>query len=62
MVEMLLEKKAKISAADNKGDSALHIAMRARYGFNYKTTTDERTLLTFYKSNSLDQKELWRFC
>jgi ankyrin repeat-rich membrane spanning protein len=29
-VEMLLEKKAKISAADLKGDTALHIAMRAR--------------------------------
>jgi ankyrin repeat-rich membrane spanning protein len=30
VVEMLLEKKAKISAADVKGDTALHIAMRAR--------------------------------
>ena len=29
-VEMLLERRAKLSATDNKGDSALHIAMRAR--------------------------------
>jgi len=27
---MLLEKKAKVTATDNKGDTALHIAMRAR--------------------------------
>ena len=29
-VELLLERRAKLSATDNKGDSALHIAMRAR--------------------------------
>lgn len=30
IVQLLLDKKAKVSAADKKGDTALHIAMRAR--------------------------------
>lgn len=30
IVQQLLDKKAKVSAADKKGDTALHIAMRAR--------------------------------
>ena len=29
-VELLLEKKAKINAVNRKGDTALHLAMRAR--------------------------------
>jgi ankyrin repeat-rich membrane spanning protein len=29
-VQLLLDKKAKVSANDKKGDTALHIAMRAR--------------------------------
>jgi hypothetical protein len=30
IVQLLLDKKAKVSASDKKGDTALHIAMRAR--------------------------------
>jgi ankyrin repeat-rich membrane spanning protein len=30
IVQLLLDKKAKVSANDKKGDTALHIAMRAR--------------------------------
>jgi ankyrin repeat-rich membrane spanning protein len=30
MVQLLLDKKAKVNAADKKGDTCLHIAMRAR--------------------------------
>lgn len=30
LVQLLLDKKAKVTAADKKGDTALHIAMRAR--------------------------------
>lgn len=30
IVQLLLDKKAKVSAADKKGDTALHVAMRAR--------------------------------
>jgi len=30
IVQLLLDKKAKVSASDKKGDTALHVAMRAR--------------------------------
>lgn len=30
MVQLLLDKKAKVSATDKKGDTVLHIAMRAQ--------------------------------
>ena len=30
IVQMLLEKKAKVAATDKQGDTALHVAMRAR--------------------------------
>lgn len=30
IVQLLLDKKAKVSATDKKGDTVLHIAMRAR--------------------------------
>lgn len=30
MVQVLLDKKARVNAADKKGDTCLHIAMRAR--------------------------------
>lgn len=30
MVQLLLDKKAKVSAMDKKGDTVLHIAMRAQ--------------------------------
>lgn len=38
MVQLLLEKKARVNAVDKRGDTALHIAIRARskvtlYGF-----------------------------
>lgn len=30
IVQLLMEKKAKVSASDKRGDTALHIAMRSR--------------------------------
>lgn len=30
MVQLLLEKKVRVNVADNRGDTVLHIAMRAR--------------------------------
>ena len=30
IVQLLLDKKAKVSASDKKGDTVLHVAMRAR--------------------------------
>ena len=34
-VQLLLEKKAKVTAVDKQGDTALHVAMRARSKVRY---------------------------
>lgn len=47
IVQLLLDKKAKVSANDKKGDTALHIAMRAR---------SKVMLLSFLNVNSSDKK------